>query len=221
MDSVTRLGSTASVLVGACYLATAVAYLAQPPAMLGAGTPEEFWTLMAQGAPAHLFLHGSMALAGVLGLAVVPAVARRLRSQNEGWALWASALAYLAFAVTARSHLMELEFDLRVAPQYLELPSQTRAAVPLIAGLALDSYGFLTLGGLGLWTLLVGVLGLRGGLFPKALCLVGVAFAIATGLAVVGFTLQIPSLMKFAVALAGVGLAPIWFVGLGLALRRP
>ena len=220
MDSVLRLGGSASVLAGVAYLSSAVAFLAQPPGLRGAASPDAFWTELAAGSLAHLAVHWTSAVAGIAGLAVAPATLRLVRERSEGWALFATALAYLGFAVTARSHLMEVEFDLRVAPQYLALAPATRAAVPIVAGLALDvPHGWLTLGGVGLWVFVVSALARPSGALPGWLCWLGFATAAAFAAAVAGFSLLLLPLVTLGVGLGGALLAPLWFVGLGVALR--
>ena len=221
MHSVFRLAGPASILTGVAYFLAALAFLAQPPALRGAGSPDAFWAALASGAPSHLALHWASAAAGVLGLAVVPAALRLTRSQSEGWALWASAVAYIGFAVTARSHLMEVELDLRVAPLYLALAPETKAAVPLVAGLALDvPHGWLTLGGIGFWVLVICILGSRAGTLPHPLCWLGYGVTAGFALAVAGFSLSILPLVSLGVGLGGGLLAPAWFVWFGLSLRR-
>ncbi|MDJ0788081.1 MAG: hypothetical protein QNK05_14825 [Myxococcota bacterium] len=220
MASVLRLGGLASMCVGAAYLLSAAAFLAQPPVLRGAGSPHEFWLALAEGSTPHLALHWFSALSGILGLAVVPAVLRLVRDEAEGLALWASALAYVGFAVTARSHLMEVEFDLRVAPLYATLAPETQATVPLIAGLALDvPHGWLTMGGIGFWVFAVSWLGLRAESLSRGLVYLGFALATAFLAAVVGFSFLLLPLVTLGVGLGGLVLAPVWFVWLGFALR--
>lgn len=221
MHNLLRFGGTLSILTGAAYLASAVAFLVQPDALRGAETPDAFWTALAAGAPSHLLVHWTSAAAGVLGLGVVPAAHRLVRSDAEGWALWAAALAYLGFAVTARSHLMEVEFDLRVAPLYLGLAPETKAAVPLVAGLALDvPHGWLTFAGIGFWVLVVSLLGARSGVVARPLALLGCGLAATFLAAALGFSLRLFPLVTLGIGLGGAVLAPLWFAGFGVMLRR-
>jgi hypothetical protein len=220
MAALLRFGGTASVAVGSLYLLSALAFLAQPPALRGLGSPHEFWVALGEGAASHLALHWLSAAVGVLGLAVVPACLRLVRGQSEGLALWASTLAYVGFAVTARSHLMEVEFDLRVAPVYVTLAPAAQEVVPLIAGLALDvPHGWLTLGGIGFWVLAISWLGVRSQSLPRALGYLGYALAASFLAAVIGFSFLWLPLVTLGIGLGGLVLAPAWFVWLGLVLR--
>ena len=222
--SVLRVGALAAFGVGLAYLLSAVAFLAQAPVLRGAGTPHEFWMALAAGAPAHLAVHWLSAVAGLLGLAVVPAAWRLARSRDgagEGWSVFASALAAVGFAVTARSHLMEVELDLRVAPLYPDLPPDAQAVVPLVAGLALDvPHGWLTLGGIGVWVVVVSALGARNGRLPRALAALGHALGACFLAAVVGFSALWLPLVTVGIGVGGTLLAPAWFAALGVTLRR-
>ena len=221
MVSVLQLGGVASGLVGVAYLFSALAFLAQPAALRGAASPHDFWLALNDDPAAHLALHWFSATAGVLGLAVVPAVLRLVRRQSDGLALWSSALAYLGFAVTARSHLMEVEFDMRVGPVYGTLAPDVQAAVPLVAGLALDvPHGWLTLGGIGLWVLLVSWLGFTSTHLPRGLAMLGFALAAGFVVSVVGFSFGLMPLVTLGIGVGGLVLAPAWFIWLGLALYR-
>lgn len=221
MRSVLRLSSLASALVGVAYLLSALAFLIQPSVLRGAGSRHELWLVLGEGSLPHLAVHWLSSAAGVLGLAVVPGALRLVRSHSEGLALWASALAYLGFAVTARSHLMEVEFDLRVAPLYSALSGDTQAAVPLIAGLALDTpHGFLTFGGVGFWILVISSLGYRSQQIPRIAAYIGYAAATSFLAGVVGFSLALRPLATLGIGLGGLILVPAWFVWLGLVLHR-
>lgn len=221
MASVLGFGGTASVAVGVAYLLSALAFLAQPPSLRGAGSPHEFWLALGEAPGAHLALHWISAAVGVLGLAVVPACLRLVRSRSEGLVLWASALAYLGFAVTARSHLMEVEFDLRVAPVYAALAPGTQASVPLIAGLALDvPHGWLTLGGIGFWVFAISWLGVRSQRITRGLGYLGYALAASFFASTIGFSLLLLPLVTLGIGVGGLVLAPAWFIWLGLVLRR-
>jgi hypothetical protein len=66
----------------------------------------------------------------------------------------------------------------------------------------------------------VSLLELRSGTWPKLLAYVGVATAIAYFLIVVGLALNLATLLEIAAGVGGVILAPIWFIWMGLKLRR-
>lgn len=66
---VAKLGGTAAILLGIAYVVTGVAFLLQPIELQG-GAPELFWSTLAQHPTAHLTVHWSSAVAGLLGLAV-------------------------------------------------------------------------------------------------------------------------------------------------------
>ncbi|MFQ6021422.1 MAG: hypothetical protein ACE5NW_01765 [Acidiferrobacterales bacterium] len=183
-------------------------------------TPHEFWVVLSQNPTAHLALHWAWAAGGIIGLAAVPAISQLVRAGNEGWVHWGSALAYLGFAVNARSHFMEVAFDRKIIPIYLQSDPATQKAVHVVAGLALDiPDGLITYGGIGLWVFVVSVLALRTRILPRLLCYVGILTAISYWLGVVGYTFLIQPLVVISIGLGGLILAPIWYIWIGLRSR--
>ncbi len=221
-DSVARLGGTASILVGVSCIAAGIAAALMPPELQADPdvTPHEFWTVLSRDPTAHLAFHWAWVAGGLIGLAAVPAISRLVRAGNEGWVGWASALAYLGFAVNARSHLMEVAFDRKIIPIYLESDPATQRAVHVVAGLALDiPDGFLSYGAIGLWILVISYVALRDEKLSRPLCYVGIATALFHLLGVVGYSFLIQPLVVLAIGVGGLVLAPIWYIGLGLRLR--
>ena len=68
--------------------------------------------------------------------------------------------------------------------------------------------------------MVISLLALRIGTWPKLLSYVGVATAVAYWLIVVGSVLNQEALFTIAAALGGIVLAPIWYVWTGLKLRQ-
>jgi hypothetical protein len=85
--------------------------------------------------------------------------------------------------------------------------------------LVLDPQGWLMFGAVGLWLLVVSVLALRGGAWPKPLAYLGIATAIVGWVEVASIVLNIGILDTIA-AVAIVILGPIVFIWLGLRLRQ-
>lgn len=222
-DSLARLGGPASILVGVSYIVAGAAAILMPPELQAdpTVTPHEFWTVLSQNPTAHLTLHWAWAAGGIVGLAAIPAISQLVRSVHEGWMHWATALAYLGFAVNARSHLMEVAFDRKIIPIYLESDLATQKAVHVVAGLALDiPDGFLTYGGIGLWVFLVSVLALRAKVLPRLLAYVGIAAAISYWLGVVGYAFLSQPLVAISFVLGSLILIPVWYIWMGLRLRK-
>lgn len=224
--SLALLGGVASILVGLTYLGVLITAV-RMPRELQTPAPQnehEFWTVLSRNPRAHLAYHWGWAVSGVLALATVPAVFQLVRPVNEGWAFFASALAFLGFAVNARSHLMEVAFDRKIIRVYPESDPAFRQAVHVVAGLALDvPDGFLTHGGVGLWMVVVSLLLSLGNLAPSPLVLLGIGAAILNWLTVAGFVLLASHDTRGRWPLqAGLGLGNIvtaaWFVWLGTIL---
>ena len=92
---------------------------------------------------------GSFAIAGVLGLAVVPAASSMVQHLNEGWVRWTGALATLGFAATILGNYWAIVTTSARAAAYLAGTPATRAALTLPgAAQFIDMQGWL---GYGVW----------------------------------------------------------------------
>ena len=206
--SIARVGSAAAFGVALAYFASGVCAVLMPAELQGRPdiTPHEFWTVLVQHPTAHLAYHASWVVAGFCGLAAV---------------LWSGSAAWLGFAVLARSHLMELAFDRKVIPHYLEAGPAYQEAVHVVAGLALDvPDGFLTYGAIGAWVACTSALALRARLLPRPLCVLGFVAALTYLAGVLGYTFSYHPFIVLSVGVGGFVVVPAWFAGLGLALRR-
>jgi len=96
--------------------------------------------------------------------------------------------------------------------------------VHVIAGLALDvPDGFLTYGAIGFWVLVVSVLTLRGRVFPRILCYLGIAAAITYLFGVIGYAFLVRWLLVISIGVGGLLLVPTRYIWVGWLLcgKRP
>jgi len=216
-----KLGGTCSILVGFSYIVVGIMYLLLPAEQKAGGDPGAFLSSFAQAPLMAMLEYWGFALGAVFALAVVPAIAERVRSANEGWVRWTSNLATVGFSVAAIQYFRYLSLYPANAAAYAAGDSTARAAIEANqATLALDPDGWLVFGAVGLWFLVVNLLALRGGQWPKTLAYVGVAGAAAYWLVVAGFVFEIDLFVTIAAAAAAV-IGPIWYIWSGLTLRRP
>jgi hypothetical protein len=96
----------------------------------------------------------------------------------------------------------------------------TKTVIELSGPFALDPQNWLSFGAVGLWVLVVSLLALRIGAWPKLLSYAGIATAVAYWLIVVGSVLNLEALFTIAAALGGIILAPVWYIWTGLKLRQ-
>jgi hypothetical protein len=216
-----KLGGTCSILVGVSYIVVGIAYLLLPAEQKAGADPGPFLASFAQSPLMTTLEYWGFALGAVFALAVVPAISDRVRSANEGWVRWTNTLATVGFAVAAVQYFRYLALYPANAAAYATGDAATRAAVAANqATMALDPNGWLDFGGVGLWFLVINLLALRGGQWPKTLAYVGIAGAIAYWLVVAGFVFEIGLFVTIAAA-AAIVLGPIWYIWVGLTLRRP
>jgi hypothetical protein len=221
-SSILKLGSVAAIGLALAYVATGVTAILMPPELQGRPDigPHEFWTVLARDPSAHLAFHWSWITAGLLGLAVVPAVSLVVWPAAPGAVLWAGTAAFFGFGVMARSHLMEVAFDRRIIPVYAHADPAFQQAVHVVAGLALDvPDGVLTYGAIGVWVAVVSWLGLRDRLLPPAVAWLGFAAAVTYLAGLLGYAFVIRPLLVVSIGVGGLFLVPAWYAALGLMLR--
>jgi hypothetical protein len=107
-----------------------------------------------------------------------------------------------------------------MAERFLVADTSTRAVTAANLYLVLlDPQGWITYGAVGAWLLAINILALAGTRWPRQLSYVGIAGGIGYWLVVAGTVLRMDALVTIAVV-AGVLLAPIWLIWMGLVLRR-
>lgn len=216
-----RLGGTCSILVGISYVVIGITEVLLPADQMSSAGRDKFLMSFAQNPSLLQVQYWALALGALLAIAVVLAVSEAVRSANEGWVRWTSNLAILGFAVTAIDFFRTLALEPLNAAAYVQGDAAIRAALTVPSStVALDPQGWLGFGVVGLWLLVVNLLALRSGTWPKILSYVGIATAIAYFLVVVSLTLGLATMLQIVAGVGGVILAPIWFIWMGLNLRR-
>jgi len=218
--SLGTLGGICSILVGVFYVLGGIAYLLLPPAQKATGDPGSFLTSFAENNTMGTLEYIAFGLIGLLGIAVVLAIAEKTASVNMGWSRWISYLAIVGFAFTALQYFRYLSIYPDRAAAYVAGDDVVKAALSanqLLVGV--DPKGWLTYGLLGLWFLVANLLALRGNLWPRLLSYIGILGAIVYGLVVAGLASQTEVLIAIAAG-AAVIIAPIWYIWMGLDLRR-
>ncbi len=149
---------------------------------------------------------------GILTIGVMVALYQRLKLVDQGFALWALLLGVLGSA----GSITHGGYDLGIIAH---TPTSPRGDLPNPT----DPRGLMTFALTALALLIVSWLILRGGVFPNGLAWVGIAAGDLLVVVYVGrlvvFNPKSPGLLVAAV-LVGFVLNPLWFVWLGLELRK-
>ncbi|MCK4897983.1 MAG: DUF4386 family protein [Anaerolineales bacterium] len=219
-NSMAKLGGICSILVGILYLVVAVNYFLLPAGQQAGASSSQFFASVAESSTGLVIQSWVLALGALLAIAAVMAISDLVRSANEGLIRWTSTLAIIGFAVQAVQSLMIQDHTPRLAAGYVQADPSAQAALEVMGPRGLDPELWMVLGAVGLWVLVVNRLALRGGQLPTGLAYVGMALGIAYALAVAGVVLQFPILSAITAGLAGIILAPIWYIWTGLVLRR-
>jgi len=150
-------------------------------------------------------------LGGLLSTAVLVAVYGRLRPFSEGFALWALLLGSIAAIGSAVHGGLDLA-------NVINKPGR-----PFSGANPIDPRGLLTFGVTAVAVLVIAWLILRTGAFPRRLAYVGFAAAALLVVIYVGrLTILDPKspVLLVAALLTGFVVNPLWYVWLGLELRR-
>jgi len=219
--TLSKLGGTCSILTGVSFIVAAVVYLLLPAEQQEAcRCPEKFLISTAQNPTLLIVSYLVLALGSLLGIAAVLAISESVRSANEGWVRWTSTLAIIGLAVNAIVAFQHVALDPDRAAAYVKGDAAVKAALTVPGTLEdLDPQAWLRYGAFGLWVLVVSLLALRGGTWPKPLAYLGIGVTIAAWLVVAGEVFQGQSLIAL---IAGVStiLVPVWYIWLGLRLRK-
>jgi Domain of unknown function (DUF4386) len=224
-NTLSKLGGICSILLGVSYIVIAVIYLPLPleqQQIVGLYTnPGAFLESFAKNPTLLTIEFWAEALGSLLGIAAVLAISEGVRSANEGWVRWISMLAIIGLTITAIDDFRFLALTPIRAAAYVNGDAAVKAALTVPGALeGLDPQPWLRLGAVGLWVLVVSLLALRGGIWPKALAYVGIGSAIVYWLAMTGIVLQLASVIRIKAGAGAFILVPLWYIWLGLRLRK-
>jgi hypothetical protein len=215
-----KLGGICSILVGISYLVVGIAYVLGPSEQRPGATSADFLTSYAQEPLMTNLMYWAFALGAFFAIAVVLAISEMMLSTNAGWVRWTSNLAVIGFGVTALQYFRFLALYPDMAATYTAGDAAIKAATEASQfTLALDPFGWLMFGAVGLWILVVNLLALRANSWPKILSYVGIAGGIAYMLVVAGYVLVFYTLNLIA-AVGAIIIGPIWYIWMGMRLQQ-
>jgi hypothetical protein len=126
----------------------------------------------------------------------------------------------VGFAVEALQYSRYLAYYPANAAAFVAGDATTKAAIAAShSTIGLDPNGWLVYGGVGVWILTINILALRENTWPKLLAYAGIIGGFAYGIILLGLFLEIELFVTIAAA-AAVVIAPIFYIWMGLELRR-
>lgn len=218
-NSLNKLGGICAILTGISYILIGVLFLLLPADQHPGSESALFFPSVIRNPTLIRMYYLVFALGAVLALGALPAITESVRSLNEGWTRWAANLGYLGFAVTAIDFFRFWSIQEYWAAVFVGGDPSTQAAIDAL-GQGLDPQGWLGFGAVGVWVLVVSLLAMRAGMWPKMLSYIGIAVAVMYWLLVVANVFGIWLLISIVAGLGGVILAPIWYIWVGLLLRK-
>ncbi len=220
-NQVMRFGGRCAIIAGIFNLLAGLTYLLLPAAQKFGSPGAELLPSAAQNAMTLILLNLCVAVVGVFGIGLVPALTAVVRTPfNEGWLGWAAILAIVGYAVYAVSGLLVIDHVSRVAQAYVAGDAATKAALLAVWGGTLDPFAVWGYGAVGLWIYMAssasfGTPTLR---MSPVLVLLGILVGVLHMLIPLGFVLKLPLFFTIT-SLSGSIAATVWYVWAGLSLR--
>lgn len=214
-----KLGGTCAILVGISYIVVATCFVLDPTQFVHES--RQLWPMLGQQGTARILQYWAYALGAIFAFGAIPAVADLVRARHEGWVRWTTGLAYLSFGVTAVETFRLVTATPLWATNYAGGdPTVQTAIVTTDLLLRLDPATWLRFGALGPWFLVVNILALRHHLLPRPLTYVGIVLGVLTSTTTLGIVFGIGPMVLVSAVLGGALAAPIWFIWIGVVLRR-
>lgn len=222
-NSLYKLGSICSILLGISYLVVGITGALIPPKLSGVPDVQSPFMYWEQNKVMVLTNWWALLLGAVFALAMIPAVSKTVQHLNEGWVRWTSTLATIAFAVVILDNYWSIVYTTARANAYMYGTAATRAALTVPgAPQWIDVQGWLAYGAVGFWVLVISVVALRGNAWPKGLAYLGIVGAFLYFLALAASVISDLVVSGTVTVVAGIAavFAPIWFTWMGIHLRR-
>lgn len=233
--SVQKMGGTGALLVAFCTPVFVLAVLLASEDAMGTGLPSL----------PHVLSDYALALLGLFGLAVVPAVSALVMHLSEGWVRWTSTIAALGFALLAVTSFWQADYESSVIKESQSVPAflyedgsaevaeatqetgeteETPEAPSSPYTLMWEQLmmrapqGWLEVAGVGLWILSVSWLARGGSLLPSGVVWIGLLAGLLSISTAVGATFDVALLKVCGIVGGGFVLTPLWFGRVGFVL---
>jgi hypothetical protein len=218
-SSFRRVGAFCAGAAGVITLAAAVVYLVLPADQRAAVGGAKLLPAVAEGAGTLKLEFVLLALVGVFGLGLVPALVRLVEEGSPGLVRWLGTLATVGYAVTSASYFFAMGRLPKLASAYVAGDESTRAALLAVWRSSLDLQGYWQFLAFGLFVVLVSILALRLARLPSLLCYLGLVVGVLSVLATIGSGASAPSFLTGVVSVATV-LVPAWYIWTGVEMWR-
>lgn len=219
-NAVARFGGWCAILAGVFSGLAGLTYFLLPAAQQLGSPGNQILPSFAQD-PTFLNLENLfLALVGVFGLGLVPALARVVHRANHGWLPWTNNLALVGYAVSAVGSFIVLSRLPVIAGAYARGDPSTQAALAATWRTSLDPLGVWGYAAIGLWIVAASYAAMRGDrAFPGTLAYLGIAAGILHWLVPIAFVIRVPALFMVVAAVGGI-VFTVWYIWVGLQLRR-
>ena len=214
--SFTRVAGALAIVIGILYLLIGVNYLFMPEAQKEYLKPE-FWPAFSAHPASGMIEYIAFAAIGILALGVVPIISGLAGGKVSGFFQWVVSLGMLGFAVHAVEEIRLLALTKRIADAYVAGDAATRSAIAALGLQNLDPLHLFKFGLVGLWVLVVSILGFSKKTLPAVLCAIGIVGGVAFWVNLVGNVLQLVPIVT-ATAITAIVLGPIWYIWVGVRL---
>jgi len=218
-NSILKLGGICAILLGISKIASSGIYLVLDANLRAEVPAAKFLPAFADHPSLLLILFWVETLVGVLGVAVIPALASYIQTVHTGWLRWAGNLASAGFIVSAVGYSLSIARLPGIAKAFVAGDAATKATLAATWKSSIDLFGLWGYGTVGFLVLVVSLLLLEQNTSPKLLAWLGILLAIFFILIPIGAIIKAQMLL---IVVAGVGviLAPIWWIWMGLILHR-
>lgn len=218
-SSIMRVGGVSAIAAGILTATAAITYLLLPTAQRAAIKGAELLPSFAADPGTLKAEFWQLALVGIMGLGLVPALVRLVSGRAAGLVRWFANIAVTGYAVMAVSYFLTLGRLPNIASAYVAGDDSTRAALLATWRSSLDLQAYWQFVAVGAFIVLVSVLTLQLKRLPTALGYLGIAFGVLHFMTPLGVGMAEPSFITGVVAV-GAALAPIWYVWIGVVMWR-
>jgi hypothetical protein len=214
--SFTRVAGALAIVIGILYLLIGVNYLFMPEAQKEYLKPE-YWPSFSAHPASGTIEFIAFAAIGILALGVVPIISGLVGGKVSGFFQWVVSLGMLGFAVHAVEEVRLLALTRRIADAYVAGDAATRSAIAALGLQNLDPLHIFKFGFVGLWALVVSILGFSRKTLPPVLCAIGIVGGAAFWMNLVGNVLQLVPIVT-ATSITAIVVGPIWYIWVGARL---